>query len=177
MPRILHFADAHIDIANYGRRDPASGLPLRILDFLKSLDEIVDTAIEEKVDCVLFAGDAYKDQNPAPTFQREWGQRVMRLSEAGIPTVLLVGNHDISPAAGRAHAMTEFNTLQVPHVLIIDQPGFYSSAALTKLCPEGITLDFQLIAHASANFLSAMRRMYSGTGVCAGQAYWQSTTL
>ncbi len=146
MPRILHFADAHIDIANYGRRDPASGLPLRILDFLKSLDEIIETAISEKVDGVLFAGDAYKDQNPAPTFQREWGQRIMRLSEAGIPTILLVGNHDISPAAGRAHALTEFNTLQVPHVLIIDQPGFYSAEDLNKLCPEGKTLDLQLIA-------------------------------
>ncbi|RLC97504.1 MAG: hypothetical protein DRI46_12920 [Chloroflexi bacterium] len=146
MPRILHFADAHIDIANYGRRDPASGLPLRILDFLASLDEIVDTSIKEKVDCVLFAGDAYKDQNPAPTFQREWGQRVMRLSEAGIPIILLVGNHDISPAAGRAHALTEFSTLQVPHVLIIDQPGFFSSTALSKLLPEGKTLDLQLIA-------------------------------
>ncbi len=146
MPRILHFADAHIDIANYGRRDPASGLPLRILDFLKSLDEIVETAIKEKVDCVLFAGDAYKDQNPAPTFQREWGQRIMRLSEAGIPTILLVGNHDISPSAGRAHALTEFSTLQVPHVLIIDQPGFFSKDELAKLHPEGIPLDFQLIA-------------------------------
>ncbi len=146
MPRILHFADAHIDIANYGRRDPVSGLPLRILDFLKSLDEIVETAIKEKVDCVLFAGDAYKDQNPAPTFQREWGQRVMRLSKAGIPTILLVGNHDISPSAGRAHALTEFSTLQVPHVLIIDQPGFFSRDELAKLHPEDKPVDFQLIA-------------------------------
>jgi DNA repair protein SbcD/Mre11 len=146
MPRILHFADAHIDIANHGRRDPASGLPLRILDFLNSLDEIIDSAIDEKVDCVLFAGDAYKDQNPAPTFQREWGRRIMRLSEASIPTILLVGNHDISPSAGRAHALAEFNTLQVPHVLIIDQPGFFSSEELSKLCPPGKSLDLQLIA-------------------------------
>ena len=146
MPRVLHFSDAHIDIANYGRRDPASGLPLRIMDFLMSLDEIVETAIEENVDCVLFTGDAYKDQNPAPTFQREWGQRIMRLSEAGVPTILLVGNHDISPSAGRAHALTEFSTLQVPHVLIIDQPGFISSSALSKLCPKGKTLELQLIA-------------------------------
>jgi len=146
MPRILHFADAHIDIANYGRRDPDSGLPLRILDFLKSLDEIVSTAIEEEVDCVLFAGDAYKDQNPAPTYQREWGQRIMRLSRAGIPTILLVGNHDISPAVGRAHALTEFSTLQVPHLLTIDKPGFYSADVLNQLTSQGKSLDFQLIA-------------------------------
>ena len=95
--RILHFADAHIDMANYGRHDPESGLPLRVVDFLNSLDTIVDTAIDEQVDLVLFAGDAYKDRSPAPTYQREWGRRIMRLSHAGIPTLLLVGNHDLSP--------------------------------------------------------------------------------
>ena len=73
MPKILHFADAHIDMANYGRHDAQTGLPVRVMDFLKSLDTIVDAAIEEQVDLVLFAGDAYKDRNPAPTFQREWG--------------------------------------------------------------------------------------------------------
>ena len=146
MPKILHFADAHIDIANYGRRDPKSGLPLRILDFLASLDEIIETAIREEVDCVIFAGDAYKDQQPAPTFQREWGSRIMRLSESGIPTILLVGNHDISPSTGRAHALTEFNTLQVPHVLTIDRPGFFSQTDLSQLSPKGKELDFQLIA-------------------------------
>src|SRR4030067_876939 len=105
---ILHFADAHIDMANYGRHDPVSGLPLRVMDFLKSLDAIVDAAIKEKVDLVLFAGDAYKDRNPAPTFQREWGRRIIRLSRAGIPTLLLVGNHRPSPPLGRAHAVEEF---------------------------------------------------------------------
>lgn len=52
--KLLHFADAHIDMANYGRHDPASGLPLRVLDFLKSLDTIVDAAIDRKVDLVVF---------------------------------------------------------------------------------------------------------------------------
>jgi exonuclease SbcD len=120
--RLLHFADAHIDMANYGRHDPQTGLPLRVLDFLKSLDTIVDTAIAEKVDLVLFAGDAYKDRSPAPTFQREWGRRIIRLSQAGIPTLLLTGNHDLSPAIGRAHAIQEFDTLQVPHVRVLDKP-------------------------------------------------------
>jgi DNA repair protein SbcD/Mre11 len=120
--KILHFADAHIDMANYGRHDPSTGLPMRVLDFLKSLDTIVDTAIERQVDLVIFAGDAYKDRSPAPTFQREWGKRIMRLSQAKIPTLLLVGNHDISPSIGRAHALQEFKTLQVPYVKVLDAP-------------------------------------------------------
>ena len=118
--RILHFADAHIDIANYGRHDPDSLLPVRVMDFLQSMDQIVETAVTEQVDLVLFAGDAYKDRNPQPTFQREWGKRMMRLSDAGIPTLLLVGNHDVSPATGRAHTMQEFKTLAVPHIHVAD---------------------------------------------------------
>jgi exonuclease SbcD len=130
MLKILHFADAHIDMANYGRHDPESGLPMRVIDFLKSLDQIVDTAIEQQVDLVIFAGDAYKDRNPAPTFQREWGRRIMRLSRAGIPTLLLVGNHDLSPALGRAHALDGFTTLEVPNVRVLDKPQFLSPADL-----------------------------------------------
>ena len=144
MPKILHFADAHIDMANYGRHDPQSGLPLRVIDFLKSLDTIVDTAIEERVDVVLFAGDAYKDRNPAPTFQREWGRRIIRLSRAGIPTLLLVGNHDLSPAVGRAHAIEEFATLEVPHVRVLDRPTLLQPEDLEGLGYKGPGL--QIIA-------------------------------
>ncbi len=131
--KLLHFSDAHIDIANYGRHDPQTGLPVRVLDFLKSLDEIIDTAISEKVDLVLFTGDAYKDRNPAPTFQREWGRRIMRLSRAHIPTLLLVGNHDLSPSLGRAHAMEEYNTLEIPYVRVLAKPERLGPADLWDL--------------------------------------------
>ena len=60
----------------------------------------MDTAIDEKVDMVIFAGDAYKDRSPAPTFQREWGRRIIRLSQAKIPTLLLVGNLIFHPPSG-----------------------------------------------------------------------------
>lgn len=136
--KILHFADAHIDMANYGRHDPETGLPLRVLDFLKSLDAIIEAAITEKVDLVLFAGDAYRDRSPAPTFQREWGKRIIRLSKAGIRTLLLVGNHDLSPAQGRANAIQEFETLDIPHVTVLAKPAFLS--------PGDLGLPVQVIA-------------------------------
>ncbi len=140
MLKLLHFADAHIDMANYGRHDPETGLPIRVLDFLRSLDTIVDAAIDEKVDLVIFAGDAYKDRSPAPTFQREWGRRIMRLSRAGIPTLLLVGNHDLSPALGRAHALETFSTLEVPNVRVLDKPQFLGPGDLWGLPLQLIAL-------------------------------------
>ena len=120
MIKLLHFADAHIDMTNFGAHDPETGLPARVMDFLRSLDTIVNTAIDEQVDLVIFAGDAYKDRAPAPTFQREWGRRVMRLSKAGIPTILLTGNHDISPSQRKAHAMQEFDTLAPDHITVVN---------------------------------------------------------
>jgi DNA repair protein SbcD/Mre11 len=140
MIKLLHFADAHIDMANYGRHDPASGLPMRVMDFLKSLDEIVQAAIDEKVDLVIFAGDAYKDRSPAPTFQREWDQRIMRLSDAGIPTLLLTGNHDISPSSGRAHAIQEFESLSVPHIRVLSAPQFLGPEDLEGLPVQVLAL-------------------------------------
>lgn len=149
--RILHFADAHIDIATHGRHDPVTGLAIRTLDFLKALDTIVDTAIQEKVDLVIFAGDAYKDRTPVPTFQREWGRRMMRLSEAGIPTLLLVGNHDLSPASGRAHALQEYETLVVPHLYVASKPQFISPPDLEGLPLQVIALPWI----ARSNFMAS----------------------
>jgi len=122
MIKILHFADAHIDMARQGQLDTKTGLPIRVMDFLKSLDTIVETAIAEKVDLVVFSGDAYRDRTPAPTYQREWGRRMMRLSRAGIPTLLLIGNHDVSPAQTRAHAMQEYDTLSPEFLHVVSKP-------------------------------------------------------
>jgi exonuclease SbcD len=154
---LLHFADAHIDMANYGRHDPQTGLPVRVTDFLKSLDTIVDTAITERVDLVIFAGDAYKDRNPAPTYQREWGRRVVRLSKAGIPTLLLIGNHDVSPALGRAHAIEEFVTLEVPHVQVIDRPSFLGPDEL-----EGLPIQIMALPWISRSGLIAHLDLHGG---------------
>jgi exonuclease SbcD len=140
MVKVLHFADAHINMANYGRQDPETGLPMRVLDFLKSLDTIIDSAIEEEVDLVIFAGDTYKDRNPAPTFQREWGKRIMRVSKAGIPCLLLVGNHDLSANLSRAHALEEFNTLETENVIVADRPALYSPDDLWGLPVQIITI-------------------------------------
>lgn len=138
--KILHFADAHIDIATHGRHDPETGLAVRTLDFLKSLDTIVDAAIAERVDLVIFAGDAYKDRTPVPTFQREWGRRMMRLSQAGVPTLLLVGNHDLSPASGRAHALQEYETLTIPFIHVASRPTFFKTGELDGLPVQVLAL-------------------------------------
>ncbi len=124
--RILHFADLHIGVENYGRTDPQTGLSTRLLDFLSALDEVVEYALSRDVDLVLLAGDAYKGRDPSQTHQRELASRLTRLSSAGIPVFLLVGNHDLPHAVGKATAVEIFHTLHVPNLHIGDKLQTYT---------------------------------------------------
>jgi exonuclease SbcD len=118
MIRLLHFADLHLGVENYGRLDPQTGLSTRIGDFLRSLDLVVDHALSQDVDLVVFCGDAYQSVHPSPTNQREFARRIRRLSEAKIPVLLLIGNHDLPLAAGKAASTEIFSTLDVPNVVV-----------------------------------------------------------
>lgn len=123
--KILHFADLHLGVETYGSVDPATGLSTRLLDVLRALDEVVEYAVGNQVDMVLFCGDAYKNRDPSQTQQREFARRLRRLSEAGIPVFLLVGNHDLPSAIGRATAVEIFDTLAVSHVYVANRPDIY----------------------------------------------------
>jgi exonuclease SbcD len=116
--KLLHFADLHIGVESHGKPNPLTGLSTRLHDFLQAFDELVETAIAEQVDVVLFAGDAYKSRNPEQTHQREFAKRIKALTQAGIPVYLLVGNHDLPTMLSRAHTLEIFTTLGVERVHI-----------------------------------------------------------
>ena len=124
--RILHFADVHIGVENYARTNPETGLSTRLHDFLDTFDELVDYAIESGVHLALFCGDAYKSRDPSQTQQREFARRIVRLSEAGIPSFLLIGNHDTPHSQGRATALDIYRTLPTPRVIIGDAAKTYT---------------------------------------------------
>jgi len=119
---ILHFADLHLGVETYGRPDPDTGLSTRLLDFLRAFDELVDFAIEEQVDLVLFCGDAYKSREPSQTHQREFAIRLRRMVDADIPVFLLVGNHDLPAAVSRATTLEIFDTLGIEKVYVAAKP-------------------------------------------------------
>jgi exonuclease SbcD len=125
MVKILHFADLHLGVETYGRIDPATGLSSRMDDFLKALDQVVDYAIENKIDLVLFCGDAYKSREPTQTQQREFARRIYRLSTSDIPVFLLIGNHDLPNAIGKATTTEIFDTLTVKNVYVSNRPEVY----------------------------------------------------
>lgn len=119
--KLLHLADIHIGMENYGRLDSQSGLNSRVVDFLRRMSQAIDVALEREVDVCIFAGDAYKNQRPNPTFQREFSRRIKRLADHDVPVILLVGNHDMATADRAASSLDIFGVLDVPGVIVADR--------------------------------------------------------
>ncbi len=115
--RVLHFADSHIGMENYGRIDRESGLNQRVLDFLRRMDEMIAYAKEHDVDLIIFAGDAFKNRKPEPTLQREFAHRITDFAKLA-PVVLLVGNHDVHTSQVKASSIEIYDTLDVPNVWV-----------------------------------------------------------
>jgi exonuclease SbcD len=120
--KFLHIADIHLGMENYGRIDPSTGLHTRLKDFIKCFSFAIDIALEEKVDLVIFTGDAYKNSNPNPTHQREFARQIYRLSEAEIPVIMINGNHDNPVSFGKATSLDIFDTLNVSGAKVITEP-------------------------------------------------------
>jgi exonuclease SbcD len=124
--RLLHLADIHFGMENYGRLDAASGLNRRLLDFTRSTHLAIDYALEHGVHLTIFAGDIYKHRDPDPSWQRAFASCVRRLTDANVPVVILVGNHDLPNTLGKAHAVEIFDTLGLPGVTVISKPAIHT---------------------------------------------------
>lgn len=106
--RLLHTADIHIGVDTYGRLDPETGLSTRFLDFADAFDEMVRHALAADIDLFVFAGDAYRTADPTPTQQRLFVECLRPILDAGIPVVMVVGNHDHPVSHGKASALDIF---------------------------------------------------------------------
>lgn len=93
--RFLHVADVHLDspLAKLEKLDEQAAQMLRLAS-RKSLENIVQAALEHEVSLVVIAGDLF-DRQVKDVSSGLWVERQFRkLSRAGIPIVLIRGNHD-----------------------------------------------------------------------------------
>jgi exonuclease SbcD len=136
--RFVHVADVHIGMDNYGRINPATGMSTRLEDFLGTLDESVDCAIDRHADLYVLAGDIYKTRDPSPTHQRELARRIRRLTNAGIQVVMVAGNHDLPLSPSRATSIDIFSALEVT--------GVHVARIITKMRIETRNGPVQILA-------------------------------
>ncbi len=93
--RICHLADSHLG-AGSGRYEMGKrGLNCRQEDFVDGFTQAVDRIIEIKPDICIHAGDLFHDVRPSNRIMALAAEQLYRLArEAGIPMVIIAGNHD-----------------------------------------------------------------------------------
>ncbi|MFT4664021.1 MAG: exonuclease SbcD [Polaribacter sp.] len=90
---ILHFSDTHLGY-NELDRVTANGVNLREQDFYDSFTQVIDEAIERRPDVVIHSGDFFHRPSPANRPMIVALEQVQRLSNEGIPIVIIAGNHE-----------------------------------------------------------------------------------
>lgn len=122
--RIVHLSDTHLGFSAYSKIDPADGVNAREKDFYKAFEQAVDKAIELKPDAVVHAGDLFdvpRPTNRAIVFAQ---RQLIRLSEAGIETVLISGNHSTPRLSESANIFKLFEPWKGIHP--IHEPGIHT---------------------------------------------------
>lgn len=108
MFKFIHAADIHLD-SPLLKLDAYEGAPAGAIRGAtrRAFENLVQTAIEERVAFVLIAGDLYdgnwKDYNTGLYFIA----RMARLREAGIPVFIVAGNHDAESSITRSLRLPE----------------------------------------------------------------------
>ncbi len=92
--KILHCSDTHLGYQAFDRVHEDIGVNAREQDIYDAFRRVIDRALEAKADIVVHSGDFFHRPSPtnrALTFALE---QLRRLSDAGIPLVLIAGNHE-----------------------------------------------------------------------------------
>jgi len=122
MFKFIHAADIHLDSPLH-RLDAYEGAPKDEIHQAtrRAFDNLVTTAISERVDFVLIAGDLYDGDWKDYSTGLHLVFRAARLREAGIPIYIVAGNHD---AASQITKM-----LKLPanvHLFATDKPETFA---------------------------------------------------
>lgn len=95
MTRILAFGDTHVGAGpDYGREP--FGPRSRLADHAAGLDAVVELALEQRAQLVIHTGDVWHRRRPTPhEIDVVRARLVEPLREAGIPLIVIAGNHDV----------------------------------------------------------------------------------
>ena len=92
--KILHFSDTHLGFSEYTRIDPETGLNQRELDFYRAWEQVIEAILTLQPDVVVHAGDLFHTTRPSNRAIRVALENLQKVSQAGIPMVLISGNHE-----------------------------------------------------------------------------------
>ncbi len=91
---LLHFSDTHLGYSEYNKIDPKTGINQREQDFYNAWQQVIDSVFKLKPDVVLHTGDLFHTPRPSNRAIRVALESIQKISDAGIPLVIISGNHE-----------------------------------------------------------------------------------
>jgi exonuclease SbcD len=92
--RIAHIADTHLGYRHYTKLDPVTNRNQRSVDVERAFECAVDDILTRDVDLIIHAGDVFDHVRPSWATLRIFVRAMRKIEAAGIPTVVIAGNHD-----------------------------------------------------------------------------------
>lgn len=146
--RFLHAADIHLDSPMRGL-EAEPDAPVRVLRGASrtAFVNLIDTAIAEQVSFVLIAGDLYDGDWPDWRTGLFLIEQAARLTQAGIPLVMIAGNHDAASVITRHLRLPAGATLLPPEHcgrVVIENVGvaIHGRSFPTKAVTEDLTAGY-----------------------------------
>ncbi|MBI2608618.1 MAG: DNA repair exonuclease [Deltaproteobacteria bacterium] len=149
--KILHTADIHLGSKFLFLEDYAEQ---REQDFIKTFHRICLTAIEQKVDLVLIAGDLFDSPHPTPFVVEESKKGFTKLLQNNIEVTLIAGTHDDIIASDSVYHDPFWNQFHFLKEPILSKPK--------ELTLKGIPLYLYGVSYNTLDFkdpLPSMRRV------------------
>lgn len=121
--RVVICGDTHIGaIFGLGGSNGKGG-NTRVDDYEKTLNYIVDYAIETGADAFIQTGDAFESRTPSPEHMAVIDRAIKKLSMANITSVIIMGNHDYrSSGTTFTSAISSLGSRDLPNVRIVLEP-------------------------------------------------------
>jgi len=119
--RIAIIADPHLNKSVYkGVMDKeTSDLPFRTVDFMNAYEDCINKVLDIKPDLVVHVGDTFDTFDPSNSVRTFLNNQIMKLSEAGLKTVFITGNHDV---CRKHHPLEPISSLKIKNIKILDEP-------------------------------------------------------
>lgn len=92
-PTVLHISDLHLGAQRYGITNPSTGEDTADESVLRTIDHLVNTALERQVSLVAITGDAFNTGNPPAEQVARLMDYIRTLTNNGIQVAVEDGNH------------------------------------------------------------------------------------
>lgn len=113
----IHFGAGYA----FGKADPETGINSRLLDYEKTLSNIIDFVIAKKIELCIMLGDIFETRNPSPQQIVVFYRQLKRLSNAGITTYVISGNHDYIKTRKIASSLDPLKEINIPLVSVFTE--------------------------------------------------------